>query len=110
MDKPKVKTYVHNRTVSVSAIRIPRAFQNSPPSAEKVEQCLAFYLDNGYFDREIILTDNNFLVDGYIKYLIVAAAGEEKVKVLQVHTEITYPEVKPEPIKRTFWQRVFAHA
>ena len=107
MDKPKVKTYVHSKTYPVNSIRIPKAFALTTPSEAKIEQCLSFYIENGYFDREIILNDNGFLVDGYIKYLICKAAEVEKIKVLQVHTEITYPEVKPEPIKRTFWQRVF---
>lgn len=111
MDKPKVKTYVHSRTYPVNSIRIPKAFAVTAPSETKIEKCLSFYIENGYFDREIILNDNGYLVDGYIKYLIVKAAKIEKIKVLQVHTEITYPEVKPEPIKRlTFWQRVFCNA
>ena len=105
MDKPKVKTYVHSKTYPVNSIRIPKAFALTTPSEAKIEQCLSFYIENGYFDREIILNNNGFLVDGYIKYLVVKAAEVEKIKVLQVHTEITYP-APPEPIKPMgFWAR-----
>ena len=113
MEKVKVFTRVKSRTVLLKDIRIRKGFKLSNPDEDKQALCFTRYIDNGYFDRSIILDDNFFLKDGYIAYLVAKAVGLEKVEVSQIKTVIVLPEVEevtPEPIKLTFWQRVFAHA
>ena len=112
MDKPKVKVFtkVKSRTVLLKDIRIRKGFKLSQPDEDKQALCFERYIDNGYFDRSIILDDDGFLKDGYIAYLVAKVLGLEKVEVSQIKTVVVFPEVEetpPEPIKRTFWQRVF---
>ena len=113
MDKPKVFTKVKSRTVLLSDIRIRKGFKLSNPDEDKQARCFERYIDNGYFDRSIILDDYGFLKDGYIAYLVANVLELEKVEVSQIKTVVVFPEVEetpPEPIKLTFWQRVFVHA
>ena len=114
MDKPKVKVFtkVKSRTVLLKDIKIRKGFKLSQPDEDRQALCFTRYIDNGYFDRSIILDDDGFLKDGYIAYLVAKALNIEKVEVSQIKTVFVFPEVEeetpPEPIKKLrFWQRVF---
>ena len=70
--------YGTDTVIDVSRISIPIEFRNSHPSPQKMKQHAKFYIDNGYFDKPILVqrNDNNknsdvvFLRDGYIRYYI----------------------------------------
>ena len=110
MDKPKVKysTWVKTRTMPLSEIKILDKWKATTPDAEEQELCYNRYIQNGYFDRSIVIDDGKFLKDGYMAYRVARAVGLQTVKVSQIHLTIRYPEeTPPEPTKLTFWQRVF---
>lgn len=94
-----------------SEIKILDKWRETLPDAEEQQLCYERYIQNGYFDRSIVIDDGKFLKDGYMAYRVARAVGLQTVKVSQIHLTIRYPEeTPPEPIKLTFWQRVFAHA
>lgn len=104
MDKPKVKVFtkVKSRSMPLKDIRIRKGFTLSQPNEDEQALCFERYIDNGYFDRSIILDDHNFLKDGYMAYRVAKAVGLETVKVSQIKTVIVVPDVEvvtPEPPK-----------
>ena len=107
MDKPKVFTKVKSRTVPLADIKIRYGFQRSQPDEDKQALCFERYIDNGYFDRSIILDDHYFLKDGYIAYLVAKALEIETVEVSQIRTVVVLPDAEevtpPEPIKKPNW-------
>lgn len=113
MDKPKVKVFtkMSSRTVPTNKIKIPYGWLRSEPNPDEQALCFERYIDNGYFDRTITIDDRGFIKDGYMAYRVAKVLGLETVKVSQLRTVIVLPEIEevtpPEPIKRTFWQRVF---
>ena len=108
MEKVKYSTWVKTRTMPLSEIKILDKWRETIPDAEEQQLCYERYIQNGYFDRSIVIDDGKFLKDGYMAYRVARAVGLQTVKVSQIHLTIRYPEeTPPEPIKRTFWQRVF---
>jgi len=118
------KVYIRAEVVPINQIRIRHYYRKSEPSQAKIDRCLSFFFDNGYFEDEITLDRFGYLKDGYIKYLFLMYSSVEKARVLHVFIkEAIKPITPPEPIKRTFWlytgtkhkkptfwQRVFVHA
>lgn len=52
-------------------IKIKDSFLNSIPTEEKVNVCRQYWNDNYEQDRYIVVDYNNFLIDGYIQYLVL---------------------------------------
>ena len=70
------------KTVPIDQIKIPRSFRK--PRPEKINASYSFFLQHGYIDRVIVITDKNYLIDGYVGYLIAKMAGFKRIRVLQV--------------------------
>lgn len=80
--------YGTDAVVEVSKISIPIEFRNSHPSPQKMKIHTKFYIDNGYFDKPILVQrhpDKNsnivFLRDGYIRYIIAIRNGIKTVPI-----------------------------
>lgn len=56
-------------------IKIPIAFKQSKPNATKVLNEKKYYEENGTISRPLLITTSGFLIDGYIKYLILLENG-----------------------------------
>lgn len=74
-------------------INIKDSFANSVPKKEKVNVCRKHWDKNHEQDRYIVVNRNNFLIDGYIQYLVLK---ENNVDVA---------EVKVSDRKRKKWTR-----
>jgi len=79
-----IKLYSHQHTVQLKSIKVNKAFRATTPSTDKVVYCEQFYLKNGFFDRDIIINQNGYIMDGYIAYLVAKAHNVEKIKVIQI--------------------------
>lgn len=95
----KIKQIPHKRKMLISEIKIPKSFLASTPSTDKFIYCNDFYEKNGFLDRDIILNQNGYLIDGYIAYLVAKSKGVEKVAVLQINIKVKYDQSKVIPIK-----------
>ena len=68
--------------IRLDDIRIKESFTRSIPDSMKIARCRRNYEKYGELDRKIILDDNNFLIDGYIAYLVAKENGIEVVDVI----------------------------
>lgn len=67
----------------LSDIKITRAFKNTHPNPEKLLKCMTYYAKHRKLDRDIVLTKDNILVDGYVGYLTLVALGIKKYKCIK---------------------------
>lgn len=81
-------------TIRVSNIIVPKSFENSQPSEEKLNKVRAYVDEHGKLDKPIVL-DGNTLTDNYIRYLIAVEFGFEKVPYI-TSQEYRDREVKEE--------------
>lgn len=72
-------------TVRLSSIKIPASYAATTPSIEKMEKQRKKY-EIGKLDKRIVINTDGFLIDGYIKYLILKEndVRETKVKIVKV--------------------------
>ena len=77
IERIKKIPYGTDSIIEVSKISIPIEFLKSHPSPQKMKIHTKFYIDNGYFDKPILVqrhpnknSDVVFLRDGYIRYRI----------------------------------------
>ena len=63
-------------------IKIIRTFKNTHPNPEKLLKCMTYYAKHRKLDRDIVLTKDNVLVDGYVGYLTLVALGIKKYKCI----------------------------
>ena len=72
-------------TVRLSSIKIPASYAATIPSEEKMEKQRKKY-EAGKLDKRIVVNTDGFLIDGYIKYLILKENNikETKVKIVKV--------------------------
>ena len=103
--------------MKLADIRIPDLYLASPPAAWKMEQCRKFFEEHGHLDRELVVTENNLLIDGYVGYLVLEEAGviETRVKKIRCGTPskttgyigaVHIPQEGMEPNKKTYYWRV----
>lgn len=59
------------KTIKLSEIKIPYYIARSNPSPEKIESRRKYWRLNHEQQRWIVLDKNNYLLDGYIQYLIL---------------------------------------
>lgn len=52
-------------------IKIPIAFKQSKPNESKIESEREYYKENGTISKPLYITPNGFLINGYVKYLIM---------------------------------------
>lgn len=77
----------------LSDIKIKDSFANSVPTEEKVSVCRQYWNENHEQDRYIVVDYNNFLIDGYIQYLVLK------------ENDVDIAEVKISDKKRKRWSR-----
>lgn len=67
----------------LSDIKITSAFEKSRPNPNKLLKCMTHYAKHRKLDREIVLTKDNVLVDGYVGYLTLMSLGIKKWKCVK---------------------------
>lgn len=77
--------------MKITDIKIKRDFECSKPSEEKLEFCRKYFKENGEVDFDIIVNESNYLIDGYIRYLVLKENGIENVDVI-VHKTCQKPD------------------
>ena len=65
------------RKMRLEDIKIPKAFELTPPSEEKMCECREFWRYEQKQDRPIVVNHNNVLIDGYVMFLILKEHKEE---------------------------------
>lgn len=80
--------YGTDEIIATSRIAPPIEFLNSHPSPQKMKRYTKFYIDNGYFDKPILVqrspNENSelvFLRDGYIRYIIACKNSFKTVPI-----------------------------
>ena len=68
--------------IKLSDIKISEAFKNTPPVERKVERVRRKYLQDGVQDKPVVINENGYLVDGYIRYLVLQECGVEYVNYI----------------------------
>ena len=61
----------------LSEIKIPSDFESSIPNTYKYNKCERYYKENNKQDRYLVVNENNYLIDGYIMYLVLKNNGAE---------------------------------
>ena len=64
-----------SKTVKVSDIRIPQAFTKTTPKQEKIQKFKDEYFLRRDFQKRILVTEQNLLVDGYARYVALQELG-----------------------------------
>lgn len=67
-----------NKKLKLADIRIPRRFEESRPSPDKLNEKYRRYIETGVLDKVYVDEDMN-LVDGYISFLIARMVGADGV-------------------------------
>ena len=67
----------------LSDIKITGAFKNTHPNPEKLLKCMTYYAKHRELDRDIVLTKDNLLVDGYVGYLTLMSLGIKKWRCIK---------------------------
>ena len=69
------------KTMKLSDIKISDAFARTHVSERKLQKCRNYFDVFGKADRDIVLSSNNILIDGYIMYLVYKENNIEEVEV-----------------------------
>lgn len=84
--------------IALSEIIIPESFRKSKPSRQKLSKVRAYVTEHGELDKPIVL-DGQIITDGYIRYLVAAEGGFEKIPYI---TTQEYREQKVENTPITY--------
>lgn len=68
--------------LKIDDILITTLFSESHPSVKKMIDKMNYYNENKKFNSDIIVNKDNYLVDGYITYLLCKALNIDVVKVI----------------------------
>lgn len=68
--------------MKVKDIKIKDEFKQTRPSRAKIAMCEEYFKAHGGLDREIIVDENGYLIDGYIGYLVLIRNNAETVNAL----------------------------
>ena len=69
------------KRMKLSDIRISKAFENSIPSEEKLNECRNNWNQWNRQDRYIVVNPDNVLIDGYIQYLVLKENNVEEAEI-----------------------------
>ena len=67
----------------LSDIKITSAFKKTHPNPEKLLKCMTYYAKHRKLDRDIVISKDNVLVDGYVGYLTLVALDVKKYKCIK---------------------------
>ncbi len=86
--KEKVDAKLGNiERLNMSDIKVPMAFRRAFPSEEKMQACRDYYQQKKCIDREIIIDANNYIVDGYVGYLVLLENNIRNTRVIRIVEE-----------------------
>lgn len=83
--------------MKLTDIKIKDSFLNSIPTEEKVNACRQHWDESHEQDRYIVVNHDNYLIDGYIQYLVLK------------ENDVDSAEVKISDKKRKRWSRKNIH-
>lgn len=63
-------------------VKATGAFKASNPAAAKVLDCMKHFQETGEIDRDIIVSENLVIQDGYVGYLVAGYNNMKKIKVV----------------------------
>lgn len=69
------------RVMKLSDIRIKGSFKNSIPNDYKLAQCREYWDQHGFYLHDIVVNNKDYLVNGYIQYLLLKENGIQDVVV-----------------------------
>lgn len=69
------------RRMKISKIKISKAFTNTTPSEEKMNECRKFWEMCNKQDRYVVVNKKGYLIDGYVQYLVLKENGIEDVEI-----------------------------
>ena len=72
------------KTMKLSDIKISDAFARTHVSERKLQKCRDYFEKFEKADRDIVLSSNNILIDGYIMYLVYKENNIEEVEVILI--------------------------
>ena len=67
--------------MKITDIKIPKSFLKTPPRERKIVSAAEYYNQYGQLKKPIVITANNYLVDGYARYLAAQRLGLTDVPV-----------------------------
>lgn len=73
--------------MKISDIKIRENFKSSTPSDAKLQECREYFKRHGTIDRDIVVNNNGYLLDGYIGYLVLMENGVEEVSVVSANQD-----------------------
>lgn len=82
------------RVMKLSDIRIKGSFKNSIPNDYKLAQCREYWDQHGFYLHDIVVNNKDYLVNGYIQYLLLKENGIQDVVVKDFDKKI-YKRRKP---------------
>lgn len=88
--------------IKLSDIKITKAFEKTHPNPNKLLQCMTYYAKYGKLDRDIVLTKDNILVDGYVGYLTLMRLGIKKWKCIKDDAYQWYVQGKHNNNEKTY--------
>lgn len=68
--------------IDIDKIIIPGHYKR--PGAEKLKRKKQFFIENGYFESNIIIDENNKLIDGFTTYFIAKVYEFKYINVTRV--------------------------
>lgn len=80
--------------MKVSDIKVTSAFRRTTPRAYKMDACREYYKQNGRIDKPIIVSRSGYVLDGYIRYLILKENNVEETDVVVAGGKLNAPKVK----------------
>lgn len=72
------------KIIKLDKIIIADTFLNTAPSEKKVNAVRNYYKQHGEFDKPIVLSKNNILLDGYIRYIVAKENGLQEIEYATV--------------------------
>ena len=80
------------RVMKLSDIRIKGSFKNSIPNDYKLAQCREYWDQHGFYLHDIVVNNKDYLVNGYIQYLLLKENGIQDVVVKDLIRKYTKEE------------------
>lgn len=65
----------------VDKIKIKDKFLNHPPKSAKLAECRKYFEKHGNVNHKVVIDADNYLVDGYVGYLILKEKGVKDTDV-----------------------------
>lgn len=89
----------------LSDIKITSAFKKTYPNPEKLLKCMTYYAKHRKLDRDIVISKDNVLVDGYVGYLTLMSLGIKKWRCIKDDSYQWYVQGKhPNNSKLYVWK------